>query len=314
MDWRNIPSLAALRAFEASARNCSFSAAARELNVTQAAIAQHVRGLETRLGLVLIRRQGHNMVTTDAGARLAAALSEGFSTIAEGIQQLSTDQENRPLVLSLTPSFAESWLMPRLGGFWASHPDIGLSLQPSTDLVDMRRDGIDLAIRFGNGTWPGLQIEPLLMSPFVVVASKAYAKGAKTLTDMGDAKKLRWFFAFAAMEQQVWGRTIGLDFEDIPFEDMATLGMAHAAVRAGHGLSIQARSLVETDLSEGRMIALQQGESGGLGYHLVTRDNVPSAKLKRLVRWLRHQAADPAQDQATKPGASATTPPFAGPA
>jgi LysR family transcriptional regulator, glycine cleavage system transcriptional activator len=297
MDWRNIPSLAALRAFEASARNNSFSAAARELNVTQAAIAQHVRGLETRLGHSLIRRQGHNMVTTDAGARLAAALSDGFSTIAQGIRQLSTEQENRPLVLSLTPSFAESWLMPRLGGFWAGHPDIGLSLQPSTELVDMRRDNIDLAIRFGDGNWPALQVEPLLMSPFVVVASKSYARGATTLAELGAPDTLRWFFAFAAKEQQVWGRAIGLDFEHIPFEDMATLGMAHAAVRAGHGLSIQARALVETDLAEGRMVALHQGESGGLGYHLVTRGDVPSPKLKRLLRWLRRQATDPVADK-----------------
>jgi LysR family glycine cleavage system transcriptional activator len=136
MDWRRLPSLSALRAFEAQARLGGFTAAARELNITQAAVAQHVRRLEDFFSCALVQRQGRAMGLTDAGRRLTATLTDGFSTIEAGVADLMADTETRPLTVSTTPSFAENWLMPRLGAFWAGHPDIGIALRPEPGLVD----------------------------------------------------------------------------------------------------------------------------------------------------------------------------------
>ena len=183
MDWKDLPSLASLRAFEALARQGSLSAAARELNVTHAAVSQHLRHLETEFGEVLARRDGQGMQLTEAGHELAAALGEGFARIAEGVLTLRNRRETRPVVVALTPSFAEVWLMPRIGAFWAAHPEVELRLVPSTGLSDMRREGIDIAIRFGRGDWPGIEAEPLALSRFVVVAAPGFTR-ARTLADL----------------------------------------------------------------------------------------------------------------------------------
>ena len=192
MDWRDIPSLSALRAFEAAARLGSFSAAARELNVTHAAIAQHVRALEAHFSVTLMAREGRAMCPTAEGRQLAQDLGEGFGTIAAGVRALIGSRRARPLQVTLTPSFAEAWLMPRIGQFWAQHPEVEVALIPSVSLIDLRRDGFDMAIRFGAADWPGLAVEPLVMSPFVVVAAPSLAQGRR-LHEMGPLDGYRWF-------------------------------------------------------------------------------------------------------------------------
>ncbi|WP_071673790.1 LysR family transcriptional regulator [Nioella nitratireducens] len=289
MDWREIPSLAALRAFEAAARLETFSAAARELNVTHAAIAQHVRSLEDHFGQKLMLREGRGMRTTAAGRRLAADLGEGFSTIAAGVRTLMDNQRQRPLQVTMTPSFAEAWLMPRIGQFWSRHPDIEVALIPSVSVIDLRRDGFDMALRFGEGDWPGYDVEPLVMSPFVVVAAPDLAKG-RMLDEMGALDQYRWFTSEASREQLVWGHAAGLDMARINFTELPNNSLAQAAARAGHGVSIQAQTLVEGDLRDGRLVALYTGESEGLGYHIVTPRGPKPPALAAFVSWLRRAA------------------------
>jgi len=144
------------------ARLGGLSAAARELNVTHAAIAQHIRYLENCLTVKLAYREGNGMRLTPSGSDLSKALQGGFKAIAGGIRSVKADHEARPLQITLTPGFAENWLMPRLGSFWGEHPEIGLSLNPSTKSVDLVAGDIDLAIRFGQGVWPGLWAEKLM--------------------------------------------------------------------------------------------------------------------------------------------------------
>ena len=289
MDWTEIPSLASLRALEALARHGSLSAAARELNVTHAAVAQHLRALESRFGEPLARREGQGMALTESGRDLAAALGEGFDRIAEGVARLRDRQRARPVVVALTPSFAEVWLMPRIGAFWEAHPEIELRLVPGIALSDLRRDGIDLAIRFGAGSWPGLLAEPLAVSPFAVIAAPGYAK-ARSLADLGRLRADDWFFSTAWNEQRVWGRAIGVDFESLGARQLANNGMVVSAVRAGLGLSIQARALVEPDLQSGQLITLHEGDAEGLGYYLVTRTEPLSPGARTFCRWLRRAA------------------------
>lgn len=289
MDWRTIPSLSALRAFEATARSGSFSAAARELNVTHAAVAQHVRSLEKDLGEILAVRRGQVVEPTEEGRILAAALTEGFSTIADGVRNLADRRSNRALRISLTPSFAETWLMPRISRFWEKHPDVELSLNPSIDVVDLRRDGYDIAIRFGAGGWTGYRVERLTESPFAVVAAPSLA-GGRSLAEMGDLTAYQWFTSRATAEQEVWGASINVDFDTVRCTDYPSNSLALAAVRAGYGLSVQAMTLVEDEVREGRLVALHIGDAGGLGYHIVTRDGVPHPSLAAFMRWLRQEA------------------------
>ncbi|HBZ42540.1 MAG TPA: LysR family transcriptional regulator [Maritimibacter sp.] len=295
MDWSRIPSLAALRAFDALARQGTLSSAARELNVTHAAIAQHLRALETHFGEPLASRDGQSMRLTEAGGLLAEALSDGFARIEEGVSAVLDRTTQRPVTVTLTPSFAESWIMPRMGSFWAAHPEVDVRLAPSTSLVDMRRDGIDIAIRFGRGDWPGLDSEPLALSRFVVVAAPSYTK-ATSLEELGKLSSSDWFFSTAANEQRVWGRTIGVNFEEVGAQDMATNGMTLSAVRAGLGLSIQARTLVQPDIDAGNLAVLYEGDPEGLGYYIVTRPGVLSPGAKAFRAWLKRTAkADQAQ-------------------
>ncbi|MEP3347137.1 MAG: LysR family transcriptional regulator [Litoreibacter sp.] len=286
MDWRDIPSLAALRAFEATARLSSFSAAARELNVTHAAIAQHVRGLETEFGCELVFRQGAGMGLTEAGRALSVSLGDGFSTIASGVRDLRAATQGRPLTIGMTPTFAENWLMPRIGAFWREHPEIELSLQPSHTVVDMRRDGLDLTIRYGRGVWPGLEAQMLVNANYVIVgAPELAAKGAGGT--MKELNALPWVFETHRPEQQVWAQEVGLDLSHSSVTKVPTNAMVLSAARSGAGLSIQGRALVEADLKRGSLLCLHEAPLSALGYYLVTRPVARSEGLKTFIRWLK---------------------------
>lgn len=297
MNWKTLPSLSALRAFDALARHGSFSAAARELNVTHAAISQHVRALEAHFGESLAQRDGQGMRLTPTGLELAQAVGEGFERIAEGVARIADRTAERPVTVSLTPSFAEAWLMPRIGAFWQEHPEISVSLNPSAQLVDLRRDGIDLAIRFGRGDWPGLDVAPLAINSFVVVAAPSYAQ-ARDLAGLGDLGEHRWFFSDSVSEQAVWGRAIGVDFGKVGAQELANNGLVLSAVRSGLGLSIQSGALVGPDLAAGLLVALHEGDAGGLGYYVVTRPGVLTPGARAFIGWLKkaaRQTDQPAQ-------------------
>lgn len=285
MDWRSIPSLSALRAFEAVARAGSHSGAARELNVTHAAIAQHVRALEAELNTVLLVREGRGMALTDTGRQLAASLSDGFGHIIAGVQNIVDCNEDRPIALSVTPSFAENWLMPRFADFWAKHPDIPLSIQPSMDVIDMRRDGIDLAVRYGRGDWDGVEATPLLKADFTVVAAPSLIAGRDVKT-FQDLDGLPWLFETVHKEARAWVMESGLDPAKSPVNEVATFGMVMSAVRSGKCLSVVSSALVADDIASGNLISLMQRHPEGIGYYIVHPKGVISACTKIVKKWL----------------------------
>ncbi|MEM7470282.1 MAG: LysR family transcriptional regulator [Pseudomonadota bacterium] len=286
MEWRDIPSLAALRAFDAMARHGGFSKAARELNVTHAAIAQHVRSLEAELAQSLVLREGRGMTLTEAGRILAEALQGGFGEIAQGVEATRAFGQDRPLQIAMTPSFAENWLMPRIGGFWAEHPEIKLALIPGYELVDLSRDGFDLAIRYGRGGWDGVAQEYLVGAGNVIVATPERAKGVAP-GDIAALQKQKWLFETVRAEPRVWGTELGLDFEALDFEEFSANTMVLAATRAGYGFSIQGRALVEADIAAGRLVCLIEAEKTELGYYILTRTGPLSDRLTRFRNWLR---------------------------
>lgn len=285
MNWREIPSLASLRAFEVAARTGSYSAAAQELNVTHAAIAQHVRTVETHLDSVLMVRDGRGMVPTETGAALATELSAGFRQIVAGVQAASQDVAERPLAISVTPSFAENWLMPRLTRFWAAYPGFSLSVHPSMELVDLRRDGFDLAIRYGRGSWPGVEATHLVPANYTVAATPSLVAG-RTVRGFDDLYDLPWLFQTDGREAQKWVEESGLDLACCQAHVVATGSMLLSGLRAGGGVGVIAGALIEDDIATGRLVALMQHQIEGLGYYIVHPPGALSERVKTLKSWL----------------------------
>ncbi len=286
MDWTKIPSLASLRAFEATARLGTFSAAARSLNVTHAAIAQHVRSLEQFFGADLVFRVGRRMDLTEAGTQLSASLKSGFSQIESGVRELAEYSGKKPIHVTLTPSFAENWLMPRLGGFWAEHPDIELILKPSTRLSDLRDEGLDIAIRYGNGSWPGYASERLTSNKLMVVGSPKLLGNAQNL-GVKQLENQPWLLESQVSEHLIWAEDQGINFQNSKVSHFATNNLVLAATRAGYGISLQSSALVERDLAEGTLVKVLEAEKNKRAYYLVTQSNRQSPQLAVFVGWLR---------------------------
>lgn len=167
---RRLPSLSALRSFEAAARLQSFKLAAEELSVSATSISHQVRALEETLEVRLFLRKTRAVELTQEGRILLQATGNGFDTIAAGVERLRREQR-RSVTLSTTPSFAARWLVPRLASFNAGHPDIALNIQASNSPVDLAGGAADLAVRGGGGHFTGLHARRLLQAGFAPVAS-----------------------------------------------------------------------------------------------------------------------------------------------
>lgn len=283
-----IPSLAALRAFEAAARHRGFTPAAGELNVTPAAIAHHVRALEADLDVALVVRSGRGLAVTPAGRDLADGLSEGFATIARSIEALRDAEADRPLALAVTPAFASNWLMPRIGDFWQRHAEIPLSIQPGIELVDLKRDGVDLAIRYGDGDWPGLEAELLTDGQFWVVAHPDLLAGraAACVADLAD---LPWLLEHYVIGRRDMIEGAGLSLDGVAIRPVGSNTLALSGAEAGLGVTVQPRSIVERSVRAGNLIKVCELRQDPLGYYLVTLPGARSGRVRTLIRWLRAQ-------------------------
>ncbi|GGL54935.1 LysR family transcriptional regulator [Wenxinia marina] len=290
MDWREVPSLSALRAFEAAARTGSLSAAARELNVTHAAISQHVRTLEAHFGRALIGRDGQRMVPTAEGAELAGALGEGFGRIAAGVRDLLAIDRLRPLRVALTPSLAANWLLPRIGRFWAAHPDVHVELLPSPALVDLTRDDVDVAIRYGKGGWPGTDPKVLMPVGHAAVAAPGYVRTKpKGLADLAG---VTWLLDGQSSEERLWAQEQGLDMAGETVKTFNSLDLAREAAVAGLGVTILPMLYLETPLRQGALELLVREEVSPIAYHILTRPGPPNPGRDPFIRWLREMAAE----------------------
>ncbi len=292
MDWRSLPSLNSLRTFAAVAEKKSLSGAGRALNVTHAAVSQQVRSLESVLGLQLVVREGRGVALTPEGDLLYSGLSEGFGKIQETVEALTREDSARPLNITTTPSFAVSWLMPRINDFRLNHPGIELMLNPTSEVVEMTPGGVDLAIRYGNGDWPGLEAELLLSSKFVVVGASCLI-GDIEITRPEDLLQFHWLQELGSNELTLWMERQGV----VPKSRMNITHlpgyMVLEGLRRGEGISATARVFVEPDIAAGNLKLLFEDEVyPGTGYHLVTRPGVNRPPLKAFLSWLRKMRAE----------------------
>ncbi len=287
-----MPALSALRAFEATARLGGFSAAGRELSVTHAAVAQQVRALERRLETTLVVREGRGLRLTPEGGDLARELAGAFSAIADAVERLATDAAQRPIRVTMTPSFASQWFMPRYADFRRRHPEHDLILHPSADLVDLEGGGADVAIRYGAGDWPGVEVSLLLMSHYVIVGAPDLVPGA--VAGPQDLVHLPWFAELGSTEVEHWRAANGLGPETKLRVTEMPGHLVLQVLREGAGLAATAEVFVREDIRAGRLKVYWKGQSERSGYWIVTRRGAQRPAIRDFVRWLKAASA-PAQ-------------------
>ncbi|MEO3435400.1 transcriptional regulator GcvA [Inquilinus sp. CAU 1745] len=250
---RRLPSLNALRAFESAARLGSFSKAADELHVTHGAVSRHVRSLEDRLGVPLFRRLHKKVLLTEDGAGLLPELSAAFDRIARAAD--AVDRETRRMVrVSVEPAFAARWLVPRLGGFRRDNPDIMIDIDPTNALADFRSDPVDIAIRYGSGTWTGIDCRKLCDIGVFPVASPRLAADIGRPSDLSRHTLLhdetrRWWAQWLSAA----GAPADAAEEGPMFRDA---GLVLDAAAGDQGIALGDGVLAAADLAAGRLVRL----------------------------------------------------------
>lgn len=300
MIWKDMPPLAALRAFSAFAETGNVVKAGEAINVTHAAISQHLRALERDLGIALFDRSGRALALTPEGRRLADALTAGFGGIAAAVRELSQRDAARPVHVSATPSFAAMWLMPRLSAFRLAHPDISLTIDPTPALADLTPGGIDIALRFGRGNWPGLDSTLLIETGIVLVGAPALVGHLPEITP-ADLVDLPWLEELGTTEATQWLRDRGVSEDKARHRVQVPGNLVLQGARDAQGVAVTTRLFVEADVAAGRLVVLfEEPRDSRTGYYLVTRPGVQRPAVRAFTTWLRRAAREAEAMHATR--------------
>ncbi len=280
----NFPPLNSLRAFEATARHLSFQNAAEELSVTPGAISQQIKKLEDILQTPLFHRNNRAVTLTKAGRVLQPDLSRGFESLDDAVQQLKQSAEHQHITVSMTPSFAAKWLVPRLEKWTAQQPNVDVRISASLGLANFGPDGVDLGVRFGSGNYDGLTSALLLKESFVVVCSPIFIDGSKQIKTPEDLHDHTLIHVSGPQgtpgtDWQEWLKSAGVDGIDtsrgLVFDDTA---VAILAAIGGQGVLLSRRALVEDDIAAGRLALPFDLD---LPLEFAWRIVAPEGKLKR---------------------------------
>jgi LysR family transcriptional regulator of beta-lactamase len=279
--------LNALRAFEGAARHLSFTNAAIELCVTPAALSHQVKALEERLGAPLFRRLPRGLALTDEGLALLPVLSESFDRIAELLERFQGGIVREVLGVGVVGTFAVGWLLPRLGGFHEAHPFVDLRLSTNNNRVDIAAEGLDYAIRFGDGAWHGTEARLLFEAPFTPLCIPAMAERLQAPGDLARETLLRsyrndwpeWFAAAGARLPAIHG----------PMFDSSSV-MVEAAL-LGAGVALAPVAMFERELREGRLVRPFENEVVTGSYWLTRlKSREPGPAMRAFESWICEQA------------------------
>ncbi|MEL7027885.1 MAG: transcriptional regulator GcvA [Pseudomonadota bacterium] len=297
---RRLPPLNALRAFEAAARHLSFTKAAEELNVTPGAISQQVKALEDFVGAPVFRRHKRALLLTDEAQASLPVLREAFDKLAEAAGALAQSDQGGRLAVSVAPSFAAKWLVPRIDDFHERHPDIEVWISADMDVVDFAKDEVDMAIRYGGGQYPHLRVERLLSEKVIPVCSPSLLIGDHPLKTPEDLRQHTLLHDGSPDNDEscptwpMWLKAAGVDGVDAsrgPRFNQSSL-VIEAAV-AGKGVALAKSQLAVADLEAARLaIPFDMSVPIHFAYYLVC----PEAKAKlpqvaTFMDWLRQCAA-----------------------
>jgi len=296
---RRLTHLNALRAFEAAARLASFAKAADELSVTPAAISQQITTLENYLGLKLFKRVARGVLLTEAAQQMMPELRDGFDLLATGLARARGDAQRRALIVSLAPSLAAKWLMPRLERFTTQHPAIDIRLDTTTRLVDFAREEVDLAVRFGAGRWPGLAVERLMDEEVFPVCSPKLLHSGKPLRTPTDLAQHTLIHDASMPAQSAFPQwSVWLEAAGVPgvqtrrgLQVDASMLAIQAAID-GHGVALGRSVLVADDLATGRLVKpLPSSLRLRFSYYIVHPSRLTAAHaVEAFKAWLRSEA------------------------
>ncbi|MCG6890436.1 MAG: transcriptional regulator GcvA [Gammaproteobacteria bacterium] len=252
---RRLPPLNSLKSFEAAGRLLSFTAAANELSVTQAAISHQIKVIEDFLGVALFDRYPRRLALTEPGRRLLPEVIEAFDRVSLAVAAISQEQYSNVLSVRLAPSFAAKWLSPRLKYFWLQYPEIDLRLYHAHAAVDFEREEIDIAVTYGKGDWPGVIVEKLLSLDFFPVCSPAFLSNDKPLTDVAN---LRYYALLHDADYECWCDWLTLaGIEDIDANRGTVIDDTNVLIQAaidGQGIALGSTTFVEDLLESGRLV------------------------------------------------------------
>jgi LysR family glycine cleavage system transcriptional activator len=296
---RRLPPLNALRAFEAAARHLNFSRAADELSVTPGAVSQQIQNLEDYVGVALFKRTPKGLLLTDPAQIALPALREAFDRLAEAASMLTAAVDGRRLTVTVPPSFASKWLLPRLGAFEALHPDVDVWVSAGMELTDFASGEVDLAIRYGAGRYPGLEVIRLMQETVIPVVSPELLADhpLENLSDLASAVLLHDGSPDADESCPDWTMWLaargvrGVDGARGPRFNQSSL-VIEAAV-GGRGVALAKRALAQADLDAGRLVApFQIATAVDFAYYLVhpkTKGRLP--QVKAFITWITAEAA-----------------------
>ncbi|WP_217571015.1 LysR substrate-binding domain-containing protein [Mesorhizobium sp. GbtcB19] len=291
-----LPPLQAIRVFEAVARHLSFTKAAQELGMTQAAASYQIKVLEERIGAPLFLRRPKQIELTEPGQRLAPAVSEAFAILGQAYAAARGGADGL-LCVTTVLTFASNWLAQHLGSFQLAHPALAVRLDTSSRLTDFAREDVDLAIRSGGGKWPGLESHKLLDADFTPMLSPKLAASIGGVNEPADLLRLpildpgdiwwsQWFEAAGVA---------GHDLAKRPGSSMGAQAYEANAAMAGHGVAILTRALFKNEIADGRLVQpFDLVGDDGHAYWLVyptARRNVP--KIRAFRDWILAEIACP---------------------
>ncbi|MEE4378330.1 MAG: transcriptional regulator GcvA [Candidatus Competibacteraceae bacterium] len=267
---QRLPPLNALRAFETAARHLSFKQAAEELNVTPAAVSQQIKQLEHYLDIELFQRSNRMLQLTDIGRRFLPKLQEGFACFAAAMEEVTGESELNVLTVSVAPSFAAKWLVPRMNNFITVHPKIDIrvsasmtpiDLQSVVDMKEFQRDGVDLTVRFGRGQYPGFRVDKLFAVSIVPMCSPRLLEGAQPLSKPEDLRYHTLLHDEILVvddrhpDWRMWLEEAGVEGVDTKRgQHFNHTALALEAAVEGQGVVLSIKNLALADLAAGRLV------------------------------------------------------------
>jgi LysR family transcriptional regulator, glycine cleavage system transcriptional activator len=293
---RRLPPLNTLRSFEAAARYESFTRAAEELNVTQGAVSQQVKALEIQLGIKLFNRERQRLTITSAGRDYLVVIREALDHIGAGTERLMQRQSAGVLTVSTSLDFAAKWLVHRLGRFAAEHPGIDLRVSATTQSVDFARDDVDVAVRHGDGNWPGLEATRLCAERIFAICSPKLLTGRNRLKRPADV--LKWPLVRLEDQSKAWERWFTIAGitapERLPGPILNRASMLIDAAIDGQGIALARTTLAAWDLIEGRIVQPfdLSWRPDGTYWIVSPKATAKIAKIGRFRDWMLAEAAD----------------------
>ncbi|ADN77021.1 transcriptional regulator, LysR family [Ferrimonas balearica DSM 9799] len=293
---RRLPPLNAVKAFEAAARHLSFTRAAEELFVTQAAVSHQIKALEEFLGLKLFRRRNRSLLLTEEGQSYFLDIKDLFTQLADATERLLARSATGSLTVSMTPSFAIQWLVPRLARFSEQHPEVDVRIKAVDEDEASLTDDVDVAIYFGRGNWAGLRADKLRSECLVPVCSPRLLQGDNPLREIADLARFTLLHDMSRRDWKAWIKQVGanVNVNSGPIFSHSSL-VLQAAIH-GQGVALGSSVLARPEVEAGRLVCpFGDVLKSKNAYYLVCHENQADlGKIEAFREWMLQMFSDEA--------------------